>query len=130
MKKSVLVLALLLLAALGGCTRGEDLKDTITFGTWRVGYYVSAGDVDTSKFSGYVFTFLTDGTVTVARPGLPVANGTWDEHDSDTRLDLNFNDSGLIQRLDEDWVVDRIFDDEVQLHKLGAPGTQVTFELR
>jgi hypothetical protein len=127
MKKNVLFLALLLLVSFGGCTRGDEIDETITTGTWRVSYYISGGDEDTSKFFGYVFTFLVDGTVTVSRPGLPVANGTWNEHDSNTRFDLSFSDVGLIQRLDEDWVIDQVDDDEVLLHELGAPGTQLEF---
>ena len=78
----------------------------------------------TSLFNGYVFTFLANGTVTVARPDLPTALGTWNEFDNDTRLDLDFADPGLLEKVDESWVIDYIYDDEVQMHELGAPFNQ------
>lgn len=127
MKKIVLFLALFLVASFSGCANDDDLTDTITVGTWRVSYFIAGGDEDTSLFYGYVFTFLPDGTVSVTRPNLPVALGTWDEHDSDTRLDLEFGISGLLEKLNEDWVVDRVEDDEIFLHELGSPLNQVEF---
>jgi hypothetical protein len=127
MKKLVVFLALLMLAPFVGCTNDDDLTDTITNGTWRVSYYIEGGDDDTSLFSGYVFTFKSDGTVSVVRPSLPVAPGTWNEHDSDLRLDLDFGKSGLLERLNEDWFVDEVNDDEIFLHEPGAPFNQVEF---
>lgn len=121
MKKLVLLLALFLMASFSGCSNDEDLTDTITVGTWRVSYFIESGDKHTSSFNGYVFTFLTNGTVTVARPNLPLASGTWNEHDDNTRFDLDFGTSGLLEKLNEDWVVDRIENDEIFLHELGAP---------
>lgn len=128
MKKLVLFTALLLMVSLVGCNNDEDFADTITRGTWRVSYYIANGDDDTSLFRDYVFTFVADGTVTVVRPGAPQAAGTWNEHDSNTRLDLRFGEPGLLERLDDDWVIDDVQDDQILLHELGSPFNQ--FELR
>jgi hypothetical protein len=130
MKKSALFLALLLMVSLGGCTNNEDLTDTLTQGTWRVSYFIMSGDEDTSLFNGYIFTFLTDGTVTVTRPGAPPAQGTWNGFDSDTRFDLDFTDTGLLQRLDESWAVDKINDDEIFLHEVGSLFNQLELRQR
>lgn len=128
MKRIVLFLALLLVASFGACSNNnDDLKDTITTGTWRVSYYIDDGDDDTSLFNGYVFRFLSDGTVTVTRPNLPVAPGTWNEHDDDLRLDLSFGAAGLLERLNEDWVVARVDDNELLLNEPGRPLNQCEF---
>jgi len=128
MKKSVLFLALFLMVSIGGCNRDEDLKDTITKGTWRVSYFISGGDEGTSLFNGYVFAFQPDGKVTVTRLGAPPALGNWNEFNYDTRLDLDFGDPGPLQKLDESWVVDGIKNDEVLLHELSAPLNQVQLD--
>ena len=128
MKKMVLFMAFLLVVSIGGCTENEDLSGTITKDTWRVDYFFADGDEDTSLFNGYVFTFLPDRTVTVTRPGLQPARGTWEDSDSDTRLELDFRDGGLLEKLDETWVVNRILDDEIRLNKLYTPLTQLRFE--
>jgi hypothetical protein len=130
MRKSGLFLAMLLMVSLAGCPNNdEDLTDTITQGTWRVDYIIQNNDEDTSLFSGYVFTFQTNGTVAVTRPNEPPAQGTWNEYNGETRLTLDFGgNSGLLQRLNEDWVVDYVIDDELALHEPGAPLDQLRFE--
>jgi len=129
MKRIVLFLALLLVASIGGCTNNnnDDLTDTITTGTWRVSYFIENGDEDTSLFFGYVFTFQLDGSVSVTRPNLPVAPGSWNEHDNDNRLELDFGVSGLLEKLNEDWVVINVDNDVILLNEPGRPLNQCEF---
>lgn len=124
MKKGILFLTLLLMVSIGGCAQDEDLTDTITTGTWKVGYFISDRDEHTALFNNYVFTFLLDGTVTVIRPGLPTATGSWNGFDHDTRFDLDFNEPGPLNKLNVSWVIDRVKDDEVLLHELSYPFNQ------
>lgn len=128
MKKVGLLFAFLLVVSFGGCTSNEDLEDTITSGTWRVGYYSDAGDDETWRFTGYVLTFLADGTVSVVRPGLPLAPGTWNEYNNDARLELDFGIAGALGRLNESWVTLEIQDDEVLLSKDFAPAKRLRFD--
>jgi len=128
MKKVVLFLAFLLIVPFGGCSNNDDLKDTITRGTWRVGYYTDNNDDETWRFNGYVFTFLADGTITVARPGQPVAPGTWNEFNYDTRLDLDFGNAGTLERLNETWAVVQIHDDELLMNKEFDLTTKLRFD--
>ena len=131
MKKGVLFLVLLLVVSFGGCTNDdEDIEDVLTQGTWKVGYINEGNDEDTSLFYGYVFTFLPDGTVTVDRPNIAQAPGTWNEHDDNTRLELDFGQSGLLERLNEDWFVDYVEDTEVGLHEAGKPYNQLRLDQR
>jgi hypothetical protein len=128
MKRLVLLLALLVVASFGGCSNNdEDLTDTITAGTWRVSYLSDDGDEDTSLFRGYVFTFRPDGIVAVTRPSLPLAMGTWNEYNNDRRFDLDFDQLGLLEKLDEDWVVAGVDDDAILLNEPGRPLNQCEF---
>ena len=90
-------------------------------------YYINNGDEDTSLFNGYVFTFRPEGTVSVTRPSLPVAPGTWNEHDNNVRLELDFGASGLLERLNEDWVVASTDDNVILLNEPGRPLNQCEF---
>ena len=129
MKRLVLFLAVLLVASFGGCSNNnnDDLTNTITTGTWRVSYYINNGNEGTSLFRGYVFTFRPDGTVSVTRPSPPVAPGTWNEHDNNKRLELDFGSSGLLEKLNEDWVVASVDNDVILLNEPGRPLNQVEF---
>jgi hypothetical protein len=127
MKKLAVFLALVVLVSLGACNRGEDINDKITVGTWRVSYISLNGDESTSLFYGYVFTFSPDGSVKVTRPNLPDAIGTWNGHDRNSRFDLDFSATGLIQRVVSDWVVDDVKSDEILLHESGYPLNQLEF---
>ena len=128
MKRLVLFLALLVVASFAGCSNNDDdLTDTITTGTWRVSYLSDDGDEDTSLFHGYVFSFRPDGTVLVTRQGLPSALGTWNEYNNDNRFDLDFDQTGLLQKLDEDWVVASVDDDAILLNEFGRPLNQCEF---
>ena len=128
MKRLVLFLALLVVASFAGCSNNDDdLTDTITTGTWRVSYLSDDGDEDTSLFHGYVFSFRPDGTVLVTRQGLPSALGTWNEYNNDNRFDLDFDQTGLLQKLDEDWVVASVNDDAILLNEFGRPLNQCEF---
>ena len=65
----------------------------------------------------------------MTRPNEPPAQGTWNEYNSETRLTLDFGgNSGLLQRMNEDWFVDYVNDDEIALHEPGAPLNQLRFE--
>jgi hypothetical protein len=130
MKRLMLFLAILLVGSLCGCpdnNKNDDLTATITTGTWRVSYYINNNDDDTLLFYGYVFTFNPNGTVSVTRPNLPVAPGTWNEHDDSNRLELDFGQSGLLERLNEDWVVVEVDDNVIFMNEPGRPLNQCEF---
>ncbi len=57
---------------------------------WRVTQFVDSGNNETSDFTGYVFTFNTDGTV-IATNGTLTVNGTWSVTDSNSSSDDDGN---------------------------------------
>ena len=54
--------------------------------------------------------------------------GTWNSHDSDLRLEIRFGKIGLLEKVNDDWVIDFIEDDEVAMHEPGVPFNQLRFE--
>ncbi|MBL0912911.1 MAG: hypothetical protein IBJ09_11120 [Bacteroidia bacterium] len=85
-----------------------DTFDTVSKGEWQVQYFFDDND-ETYKFEGYVLTFNSNGTVTAVK-GTDVVNGTWNTgiDDSQTKLDLNFNNSNLFDELNDDWHVQEL----------------------
>jgi len=128
MRKIVAFLALLLIVTIGGCNRSDDFKDTITKGTWRADYFQESGDDHTGVFAGYIFTFLADGKVTVTRPGTTPPVGYWNEYNSGTRMQFNFGSTTPLDKLNDDWVIDRFDDSEARFHMLSAPATQLILQ--
>jgi hypothetical protein len=123
MKKIAAFLALLLIFAIGGCDRGDDFTDKITKGTWWADYYADQGDDQTYIFAGYIFTFQTDGKITVTRPSPAPPVGYWNEYNNGTRMQFDFGSGWPLDQLNDDWVIDTFHDDEIRFHKLSEPAT-------
>ncbi len=86
------------------CSKSDDLPAAtqvgIIAGTWKVSFYWDAKD-ETSKFTGYTFTFTSAGQVT-AKNGASTVNGTWTE--SSTKLSFNFGADPVFSKLTNDWL--------------------------
>jgi hypothetical protein len=89
------------------------LEDMITNGTWIVTRYLEDTIDITSSFSGYVFQFKTDGTVTGTKEGSSV-NGVW-SGDVDTRtINSNFPSAGEpVNKLNSVWKIKDSYPDSV-----------------
>jgi len=62
----------------------------ITSGSWRVSYYHESGDDHTINFSGYTFTFSSNGTMTATNSS-GTTSGTWkidDRNKNEFHMDL------------------------------------------
>ena len=64
----------------------SELRSTALQGQWRITYFFDSGKEETDDYNGYVFTFSSDGTVTVVNGALQVG-GTWSVTDSDSSDD-------------------------------------------
>jgi hypothetical protein len=87
-------------------------------GTWRITNFNDSGQDYTSDFTGYNFTFASDGTLTASN-GSSTLNGTWsitsdsssssDDDSNDDDDDIEFNiffpvsDSNDFEELNDDW---------------------------
>ncbi|MFD2101595.1 hypothetical protein [Flagellimonas iocasae] len=130
MKKSILnfaAIAMLLLAT--SCTEDEggnemasnlssaqlaELKSITEEGSWVITYFYDTDKEETSHFSGYTFTFNSDGTL-AATNGTNEVNGTWSitnsdsndddssDDDSDVDFNISFSAPSDFEDLSDDW---------------------------
>lgn len=88
----------------------DEIESEVSTGSWRITYFSDSGTDETSNFSGYNFTFSTDGTLTAAN-GSNTYTGTWsitdsnssDDSPSDLDFNINFNLTNNFEDLNDDW---------------------------
>lgn len=123
-----------------------EVTATVQTGTWRITNFVDSGSDETNDFTGYNFTFNTNGTL-VADNGSTTVNGTWsitndsssssstdDDGNSSDDIDFNiaFASPADFAELTEDWhIVSRTSTKIVLIHISGGNGgtDNLTFEL-
>ncbi|MFN8326546.1 MAG: hypothetical protein U0T80_12515 [Flavobacteriaceae bacterium] len=113
--------------------------NTVTQGTWRITYFFDTDSDETSNYSGYNFTFNSNGSVVAVGNGLSVT-GTWsvvndDTNDDNPSSDLDFNllfsSPEIFAELSDDWDVLERTDTKIRLIDVsgGNGGTDyLTFE--
>ena len=126
--KQIILLIAVVFLAITSCTSDDDNSDTtsndaqiaqvettVEDGTWRITNFVDSGQNETSDFTGYAFTFATDGTL-IASNNANTIEGTWsitddsgssDDSSSDDDIDFNIffpvSDSSDFEDLNDDW---------------------------
>lgn len=93
----------------------QAVTDLALSGTWVISSFIESGTDETNDFTGYVFTFNSDGSL-VADNGTMTVSGTWsvtsddssdddDDYDSDDDIDFNifFAAPPTFEELTEDW---------------------------
>lgn len=124
MKKSSWLLAMFC-ACVMSCSNNYDNNPTPTVdpqapatGTWRVTLFTDSGKDETSDFSGYSFTFDSDGTA-VATKGGTSKNGTWSISSSYKEFNLNFgvktDANKPLGELTDDWEIISVTATEIKL---------------
>lgn len=140
--KLISILSMLLFVSIG-CSDDDDdtnqvsspseITSTVTDGTWIVTLYKEAEIVQTANYSGYSFTFATDGGLS-ATNGVTTQSGDWSTYlDSGyTKLDLMFDAlDGPFEEISEDWNVISRTATKIELkHVSGGDGSvdYLTFE--
>jgi len=135
MKKlqSMWVLALIITAGFSmiSCTKDQTLnnelslnqmEDSVESGAWVITLFEESGKDETNHFSGYDFTFSTDGTI-LADNGVTSYEGTWsitdsnsnDDSQSDLHFTISFNLSNDFEDLNDDWDVISNSDVKIEL---------------
>lgn len=89
-----------------------------TIGTWRVTLFSERGNDETSDFSGYVFTFDSNGSAIATKNGAN-RNGTWSINTSSTEFNIDFgekNDANKpLGELTDDWEIISVTKTEIKL---------------
>lgn len=120
-----------------------QIENTAESGTWRITNFNDSGENETSDFSGYDFSFNSDGSL-VATNGTNTLTGTWsvtddsnssDDSSSDDDIDFNIffpvPDSNDFEDLNDDWDVVTTTSTRIELIDIsgGNGGTDMlTFE--
>ena len=120
-----------------------QIENDVASGTWQITNFIDSGQDETSDFTGYNFTFNTNGTL-LATDGSNTLNGTWsitnddsddDSDDDDNDIDFNIafpvTDSSDFEDLNEDWDIVTVTSSVIQLRDDGDGNGDVdelTFE--
>jgi hypothetical protein len=132
----LLVVAGLFMMAFASCKKDDNSSSpssiVVTQGQWKITLFSENGVVETSKFSNYVFTFSSNGTVSAVRSGSTV-NGSWSDgnDDSQKKLILNFASPADFTEISDDWHILQETSSKIQLEDVsgGNGGTDLlTFE--
>lgn len=132
----LLVVAGLFMMAFASCKKDDNSSSPsssmVTQGQWKVTLFSENGVVETSKFSNYVFTFNSNGTVSAVRSGSTV-NGSWSDgnDDSQHKLILNFASPADFTEISDDWHILQESSSKIELEDVsgGNGGTDLlTFE--
>lgn len=132
MKKFLLPVLLLALVALAlpACSSSDnaqpDPSPVITSGSWKVHLFIDSGNDETSNFTGWTFTFNTNGTVSAIGGG-PTASGTWSVRPDDgrTRMEIEFPTTSTLAELNNDWVLTGISTSIIELEDDNASSNEV-----
>lgn len=145
MKAFVSTMALFTLLGLVSCEKEDssiltqipEISAAVSTGTWRITYYLDSGTDKTNLFSGYAFTFNSNGTLSALKAAETVT-GTWsvsNSSDDDSPSDLDFNilfaTPALFEDLSDDWDVMEAMTNKIKLIDIsgGNGGTDyLTFE--
>jgi hypothetical protein len=135
------IYALLVFACIGCSDDSDDstqvsspneITTTVTSGEWVVTFYEEDGIEQTSDFSGYDFTFASNGDLS-ATNGMVTQLGVWSTYtdSGQTKLDLQFTAiSGPFQEINEDWRVISRTATKIELRDVSGDGSVdlLTFE--
>lgn len=116
-----------------------QVENTVESGTWRITNFIDSGENETSDFTGYNFSFNSDGSL-VATNGTDTLTGTWsvtDDSSSSSNDDIDFNiffpvqDTNDFEDLNDDWDIISYTSVKIELIDIsgGNGGTDnLTFE--
>lgn len=116
----------------------DTVTNTVTDGSWRITYFFDTDKEETGNFTGYNFTFGSDGVLT-ARNGINTYSGSWSitsSSSNDDSLDdldfmIFFTTPSDFEELSEDWEILSRSDSKIELRHIsgGNGGTDLlTFE--
>lgn len=110
----------------------QEAKEVATNGSWIISSYIESTIDQTSNFSGYTFTFNTDGTLIAIKDSSNI-EGTWSVTDDDSSMDdspdddidfnIFFTNPTEFSELSEDWEIRTINSSTIELrHISGGDG--------
>ena len=109
-----------------------NVTSTVSTGNWRVTYYWDTDHDETTNFTGYVFVFNSNGTLTATKAANTIT-GTWTTRNDDSKIKLilSFSSLGDFIKISNDWHTIERTDTRIKLQDVsgGNGGTDyLTFE--
>ena len=80
------------------------VPSTLTTGSWRVSYYHESNNDHTLNFTGYSFTFSSNGTMTATNSS-GTTNGTWNNDDSHSEFHMSIGNSSPLSDISNGWII-------------------------
>jgi len=117
MKLKLTAAVISFLALTVSCTRSLDNPNNVVVdGTWRVTLFTDSGNDETSDFSGYTFSFNSNGTVTATKSGTS-QDGTWSTSSGKFNIDLGpkVDTNKPLGELTDDWKIISSSNTEIKL---------------
>jgi heat shock protein HslJ len=96
------------------CSKHDSLPTTTqtnTEGNWRLSLYFDNSD-ETYKFSGYTFSFNSNGQV-AATNGTNTVTGTWSQ--TSNKFNIDFGSAAVFNDLNDDWLIETKTSTSIQL---------------
>ncbi|MCB9324148.1 MAG: hypothetical protein H6571_10470 [Lewinellaceae bacterium] len=117
----------------------DQVEQNVQNGAWIITDFNDSGKDETAHFTGYAFTFGTDGTLTASN-GSSSYSGNWsvtdsnssDDNPDDMHFNIIFNLSNNFEDLNDDWHILTQSETKIELIDIsgGNGGTDyLTFEL-
>jgi hypothetical protein len=104
-----------------------ELSNVIVSGSWHVSYFLDNSIDRTSNYSGYNFTFLTNGTSTVVK-NYTSTYGNWNSYIDNGNKILNLSFSGTtIDELENDWTVIEFTVNNIRLKQIENSGSDIHY---
>ncbi|MFN5417824.1 MAG: hypothetical protein ACK5B9_12270 [Flavobacteriia bacterium] len=132
MKKSILGAGVLVIA-LASCKKDSPNKveNMLEDGSWKITLFQEDIENHTVDYTGDIFTFKNDGTVSATHSSTNFS-GTWstEKDDDHTKLNINFSNPSELIDLSDDWHVIEKTDNTLKLEDVSGDGTidYLTFE--
>jgi hypothetical protein len=137
MKTTLLAISILFITAVScSKTSTKKVEKTLVEGNWKITLFQEDNENETYYFTGYVFTFKNDNTVSAVN-GSTTINGTWklekesnDDNPKHTDLILTFPAQNNFDELNDDWHVIKLEDKRIELEDISGDGSvdKLTFE--
>lgn len=115
------------------CTKSTSdpgpVTPIVTQGDWVVSLFTEPGENKTGEFSGYSFTFQTDGKLIVRKNGTTQKEGSWSENTSSHKLIIELgpkdNSNKPLGELTDDWMVSSRSDSKISLRDDNSTSNEI-----
>ncbi len=112
------LLALIFTASCTPNSLSSNTSQTVTSGNWRVSLFIDSGNDETTDFTGYRFTFNTDGSVAAVINAV-IKTGTWSVSSSSNKFTIDLgpkiDTNKPLGELTDDWQIISVTETVIQL---------------